>query len=78
MREIIREIQSLRKKAKYEFDEQIKLFYDSESVSRVIQEYTDEIQSKTVCSIEEGHPESVDASSELDTPLGKIWLGVLQ
>lgn len=79
MREIQREVQDLRRKAGYSFDDQVSVCWQADSALRpVFERYQKELEAKTASIFECKQVELADQQSELDTLLGKVTLAIVK
>lgn len=79
-RELIRQIQSLRKKADYDYDDRIELYYitDSDFLKEVINDFGKQIAKEVLApkGLVSKKREDVDISSDCQIDDYKIWLGL--
>jgi isoleucyl-tRNA synthetase len=81
-RELIRQVQSLRKEADYNFDDKIMVFYqtDSKLIRKVISDYNQEIVEEVLAKgrIEETNQTNIepDAAGDYEIEGNKVWLAV--
>ncbi|MCA9397689.1 class I tRNA ligase family protein, partial [candidate division WWE3 bacterium] len=77
-REVMREVQNLRRTAGYAFDQEVIVFWqsDSDDMSAVFEKFGQEIATRTVCSLLMGDSDSPDAISSLETEIGSVELAV--
>ena len=78
VREIVRRIQSMRKKADYEIADRIKVYYETgEKLKKVFDKFDDYIKKETLAEeLNEGKVDNVDLEKEVDVNGVSVWLGV--
>jgi len=78
LREIIRTIQNLRKRAKYEIIEKATVFYETkdQKLAGILQKYAKEIEAQTKTKPSTGKITNADHAAHLKIAEGEIWLGV--
>ncbi len=77
VREVVREVQNLRRQAGYAFDDNVSLFWSAQGeASAILNQFSSDIAAKTVSTVEEGSADNPDVTSELSTERGTITLAL--
>ncbi|MBM4401967.1 MAG: class I tRNA ligase family protein, partial [Candidatus Cloacimonetes bacterium] len=77
-RELIRAVQDLRKEAKYNLDDEITIYWqtDSADIKKAINEFADEIERKTLGELVEGKADTTDVEGKAKIANSEIYIAL--